>query len=648
MRSLRISVILLAFALALTPGAMGVISYQGSHVETQGGMAKAESNALSQQAGAIQFEPTTQAFVAGIPASPDPLIVDPWAAAWGAPAYAGYAHTYVYAGVNAPAGTSGYAETKGNWVANARQVLGTSDEIKMQASATGTATAQVTTAKTPTVAESLISGWAAYDGARPDIRGHAQITSRVNIGGTQGVPAGSDTAVAGTSGLNQAAGPGPQGIAGATFNAARIRLNNDVVAYVQGEAKGTTSVEAERDTNGFAMGYSTIASSARADSGDLGFASSTSANIRSSAFANGLDTEVVSQNDGQASSFAWDAANPAPFKMPGTESASANVVAATRAEAVTKSATDFAWGRPVTGGLPNPGINPVPNPGGRIGLTLVNPGNIVPNPNVGQVWSQVYAGAGNERNIYEQSAPVAAREAISFTYTTSLVSRNAPQGLTTDANRVGAEAFISDATSDARGQDDRQPLYSATTSLDVADQRSGGHRVSTSPAPFTPTGSTAGLVARAQYNPATVVPSPLATAPVNQVSLGYFSPTGVLNTGHITGGYSSGLRTTHSGTATFTGNRWDDAGSAFEINSQEAVSTSSAGTYGIDAGSVNVQEWIAGHQGWDNLHIVDGALPIDYTHPNVWQSLDPQVYANSGIGFGVDEYGWRGVVGGPQ
>ena len=661
MHKLLVGLILMSLTLASLPGAVGVISYGGANTESTGALADGDSNIVNNAPGGspILFMPDKEVYTT-FPGKPlvggyDPIVVDPS----GLGPYSRYAHAYVYSGVDIPAGTAGSANTEwhGSRDASATRVLASGDTVNMRAIVDGGTRAAASSDGNnarDVQAESLIDAFAALDPNQQVLIGNAQITSRVEIDTT-------GQAIAGTT-KRLTVGDGPQGEAMATFAADRVHTvggTTQTVAKILGTAKGTTNVEAQNTNNGQSIGnqtvfgYATVNTMAGAEFRDTGgilngHISYSSSDIRSSGFAlrrnnagNG-PTIVTSVASGSAESQAWDPDSSwtAP-KQAGTETAATKVSGYTSALAEAPRERDVAFGNPIgTAGYLS--VNP----------TVINVGQ--QNIPVGQVWSQIHSAAGSEMDIF--GTPATAnneRDAISFTYTTAYVNRGGATQADQAANAVKAYTYIGDISKGwtdagnamAVSRDNSQSDMVSQASLNNVLQSSGSHMVSTSVAapvvPVSPiptaTGSTAGLVARATFDPTlqtglTQVPAPGMGFPT-VADLGYG---GLANPFFMNGFITSGPG--------FTFNQFDAAGSLVISDSQEAVSTSSAGTYRVRVGPEKVQEWIVGNDPLNNLY-VETPASVTYNFPNAGTAVPIGAVHNAG---NPDIYAWNGAVGGPQ
>jgi len=585
---------------ASMPSALAVISYGGTNVEVPAGfpaIAEGDSNLIVDWGGAIGFGTYTAGPISGaIATDPFALVTVPK-----------YAHAWVFAGAYAP---GAYAEWKGVKEANSYDVVdggAAQGTYSMKAKVDGQAIAAVTMnplmGGTP-YAESLIDAFAAETTGPRQLWGSAQITSAVFHNGD-------GTAMAGTTMRNTIGTTQPE--AKASFAAERaINYGGSlgIPARILGSAQGVTNLEAKNVVSttaagtsaGFAIGYSSINSEAWTNATDTGFQSGTRSEVvtQTSAartagtlsaagiLASVNESKVVGGANGEASAQAWDpAADWFTPKTLGTESAYSSVSGHTISSSQAYKVGDF------TSGLFG-----------------------------GPVTAQILSIAGDETDV--TGAPLKdGRDALALTFTDAYVFRL----LENQDNYVGAETFIADGNAKSYGKDAITGNQKVQTELTNVQQSSGGHSISLTEhlAALQLQGSTAGLVARATFDPSNLInPSD------NLVDLG------------IAGGLN--LPFLHSGLYTqgpdWTQERWDDAGSYLMADSQSATSTSSAGTYSISASPVSVTEWIAGNDPTNNMYVT---TPISISTVKPVNALifpvdNPTNYGNP------DFYGWSGAV----
>jgi len=575
---------------ASMPSALAVISYGGANVEVpvlSPGLAEGDSNALNDWTGAVGF--------GGYTAGPANIVVDPFGNN-----YAKFAHAWVFVGAyGATAGA--YAEWMGAKEASAYDVVNTgaaAGTYTMKAKVDGQAIATVSNnplVPTGAYAESLIDAFAGETTGPRQLWGNAQITSTVFHDGL-------GTATTGTTKRNTVGETQPS--ATAAFAAERaINYGGQVgiPAKLLGTVKGVTSLEAENNANvagtstGSAYGYSTINTQAWTDAIDNGYQSFTQSEIRTDTLAArtlgaaSRESSVTGYASGEASSQAWDpSADWFGVKVPGSESASSAVSGKTISSSEAYTVGDSTFG-------------------------FISPA----------VRAQIIAAAGDETDVF-QNFLSDGRDAMAATLTDAYVFR-----ANSITDRVGAETFIENGNAASSGKNAIQVDQAVSTALTGVQQSSGGHAISaTFTNAFGIQGSTAGMVARATFDP--------SLGGANFVTLGDVN--GVLSP------------FSHSGLSTigpsWTTERWDDAGSYITAQSQSAISTSSAGTYSITADPVEVTEWVAGNDPLNNMYIttpisIQTAMPMN----GLITPVDNPIQRARTI---PEYYGWSGAVFGDQ
>jgi len=580
--------------IASMPSALAAISYGGTSVVVPANspaMAEGDSNLVVDGGNSLGF--------GGYTPGPKYIDIDPFEIG----TVNKYAHAWVFTGAYNPYNLGGgSAEWKGVKEANSYDYVDgqqAAGDYILSAKVSGQAISSVTSDPAQggtSYAESLIDAWAAETTTEPrTLWGNAQITSKVYHDG-------SGTATAGTTAMDTTGATKPS--AKASYAAQRATDEGGSVgipAKILGSVEGVTSLEAnnfEKSTRGCAEGYSSISSGAFAVATDTGFQSYTQSNIITQTQAARTTggpapiekSKVEGSAKGKSEARAWDPSGDRfAAKVPGTENAYSSVDGQTRSvsEAYKVGDSTSGWlGGPAT--------------------------------------ARIYAAAGDRVDAVDPTTinTINGRDSVSYTLTDGWVTR--PQ--TQDApHYVYTENFIDNGNAESFGKDGVSGMK-ASTAITNVQQSSGAHAVN-------PTvgwdGSVGGMVARAKYD--------TANAPqTNQVDLGIAGGANPFFGGH------SGLYTQGPGC---TLERFDDAGTFLQADSQSATSTSSAGTYSISAGPTRIVEWVAGNDPLNNMYVT-APISLTYVKPvnaNIFPLDNPTQYNRN-----PEFYGWSGGVFGDQ
>lgn len=572
--------------IASMPSALAAISYGGTSVEVPAGLpalAEGDSNLVVAGVGGLGF--------GGYTNGPQHIAIDPF----GIGTTNKSAHAWVFTGAYAP-GT--YAEWKGVKEANSYDVVDgqpAAGTYTLSAKVSGQAISSVTSDPAQggaPYAESLIDAWAAETAGPRTLWGNAQITSTVFHNG-------SGNATAGTTAMDTIGATQPS--AKASYAAQRaINWGGSVgiPAKILGGVEGVTSLEANNfetnpktgKTNGSAWGYSSISSGAFAVATDTGYQSYTQSDIitqTQAARTNGTvqiqKSKVVGSANGKSEARAWDPSGDwNAAKTSGTENAYSSVDGQTRSVSEAYKVGDST--------------------SGSFG---------------GPATAQIHAAAGDRVDV-EALGYIDGRDSVSYTLTDGWVNRTLAGAA---PKYVYTENFIDNGNAKSFGKDSMSGM-TASTAITNVQQSSGAHAVH-------PTanlqGSVGGMVARAKYDA-------LNSPAINQVDLGNANPYG----GH------SGFYTQGPG---WTLERFDDAGTFLQADSQRATSTSSAGTYSISAGPTRIVEWVAGNDPLNNMYL-HAPISLTYVKPvnaNIFPLDNPTQYNRN-----PEFYGWSGGVFGDQ
>ena len=569
--------------IASMPSALAAISYGGTSVEVPAG-----NPALAEGDSNLVVDWAGGLGFGGYTVGPANIAIDPF----GIGGTNKYAHAWVFTGAYAP---GAYAEWKGVKEANSYDVVdgqAAAGTYTLSAKVSGQAMSSVTSDPAQggnPYAESLIDAWAAETTGPRTLWGNAQITSTVYHDG-------SGTATAGTTAMDTIGATKPS--AKASYAAQRaINWGGSVgiPAKILGSVEGVTSLEANNfetnPTDGDAWGYSSISSGAFAIATDTGYQSYTQSDIitqtraaRTGGVAQTQESKVVGSANGKSEARAWDPSGDwFAAKTSGTENAYSSVDGQTRSASMAYKVGDFT--------------------SGFFG---------------GPATAQIHAAAGDQVDVTTLGY-LDGRDSVSYTLTDGGVTRALAQAA---PNYVYTENFIDNGNANSFGKDGMSGM-TASTAITNVQQSSGAHAVN----PIAGSGSIGGMVARAKYDtfnaPAT-----------NQVDLG------------IAGGANpfgySGLYTQGPG---WTLERFDDAGTFLQADSQSATSTSSAGTYSISAGPTRIVEWVAGNDPLNNMYVT-APISLTYVKPvNAFIApLDNPTLYNRNPEF----YGWSGGVFGDQ
>ncbi len=576
--------------IASMPSALAAISYGGTSVEVPAGnpaLAEGDSNLVVDMPGGLGF--------GGYTVGPANIAIDPFVIG----GTNKYAHAWVFTGAYAP---GAYAEWKGVKEANSYDVVdgqAAAGTYTLSAKVDGQAMSSVTSDPAQggnPYAESLIDAWAAETAGPRTLWGNAQITSTV-------FHDGSGTATAGTTAMNTIGATKPS--AKASYAAQRaINWGGSVgiPAKILGSVEGVTSLEANNfetnpitgKTHGFARGYSSISSGAFAVATATGFQRYTQSDIitqtraaRTNGAAQTQESKVVGSANGNSEARAWDPSGDwFAAKTSGTETAYSSVDGQTRSASMAYKVGDIT--------------------SGWLG---------------GRATAQIHAAAGDQIDVTTLGY-IDGRDSVSYTLTDGWVTRALAEAA---PNYAYTENFIDNGNANSFGKDGMSGM-TASTAITNVQQSSGAHAVN-------PTvgrdGSVGGMVARAKYD--------TVNAPqTNQVDLGIAGGANPFFGGH------SGLYTQGPG---WTLERFDDAGTFLQADSQSATSTSSAGTYSISAGPTRIVEWVAGNDPLNNMYVT-APISLTYVKPvnaNIFPLDNPTQYNRN-----PEFYGWSGGVFGDQ
>jgi hypothetical protein len=589
--------------IASMPSALAAISYGGTSVVVPANspaMAEGDSNLVVDGGNSLGF--------GGYTPGPKYIDIDPFEIG----TVNKYAHAWVFTGAYNPYNLGGgSAEWKGVKEANSyddvdgQQAAG---DYILSAKVSGQAISSVTSDPAQggtSYAESLIDAWAAETTTEPrTLWGNAQITSKVYHDG-------SGTATAGTTAMDTTGATKPS--AKASYAAQRATDEGGSVgipAKILGSVEGVTSLEAnnfEKSTRGCAEGYSSISSGAFAVATDTGFQSYTQSNIITQTQAARTTggpapiekSKVEGSAKGKSEARAWDPSGDRfAAKVPGTENAYSSVDGQTRSvsEAYKVGDSTSGWlGGPAT--------------------------------------ARIYAAAGDRVDAVDPTTinTINGRDSVSYTLTDGWVTR--PQ--TQDApHYVYTENFIDNGNAESFGKDGVSGMK-ASTAITNVQQSSGAHAVhAVKPTDYIPEGalplqgSIGGMVARATK-----------TAATTTVDLGIAGDANPY-LWHNSGFYTIG--------PDWTLERFDDAGTFLQADSQSATSTSSAGTYSISAGPVRIVEWIAGNDPLNNMYVT-APISLTFAKPvkpttSIGEQEKHLNHPNNPANRNQEYYGWSGSV----